>query len=238
MSFQSIQFRNGIFFTESRLFFGSSHEGTIPATYRDFERSDPLVQRVFDLLERYVGNFQDRMRLVNMVRQFLVGRCQPAARLQTIQGWRLSGKNTFQKFLKLLLGDRMVQLPRVFLTDGQDSGDVNDAIETLTVSNACVLYTNRMPDSESTFGIETLLSRGISILFFTDDDDQYWNDDIIHFVDPPINFDSLFNHSAPSSIEEQDRNRNYPIDINFDQTIATLASPFVWVVCNLSETEF
>lgn len=226
--------QNGRFFVHPRLFWDTGNNpDSLPVSYRAFERSEPAVQNVLALLEQYVGDFEQRMGLLDMVRHFCVGRTSRLSCLYSLCGFSHSGKKTFLGLLESLLGDFIAPIPRQLISDGQSSREVIEAVEDLGQSSVRVVWTDQMPDCESTYGIVSLMQRGVNVLFLTDEDDQYWNESIQPYVNPPIFFDASF--VAPSNVNTNER--LFERDPQFRQRLDGLVQAFLWVICNLSETE-
>lgn len=233
MSSRVIRCLNGDYYLDRQVFQGSIAErDCVPVLYTSFGKKDSAVLNVCSLLEQYVGNFNERARLVEMMRSVLIGR-PSIGKLYTICGYRSSGKTTFQRLLQKLLGGFMMEMPR-YMIDGVDIPPVQTILET----PVRILWTEQMPDSESTAGLQYLMENGLSILFFTDEDDQYWNDEISPFVEPTINFDSSFVQYPDGGGVYDSGEMLYPVDPDFGERLDGMLEPLLWTLCNFSSTEF
>lgn len=252
-----IGFKNGVYDLENNIFrdgLPSDHISTQMAiNYREFDESDSRVREVDDFLKKVFPDSSLRRYFMDVMSETFVG-YNHRKNVWFWTGEGDNGKSITQMFFEKMFGKLSIKCPTTLITSKrQNTGSANAELARAGNGVRTIFLEEPDPDEEIFTGIfkhlsgndnyyaRDLFQKGKEVqetipmfkLFLICNklpkirgggDKATWNRVRV------IPFESTFSKKAPSSVEEQLRDKTFPVDPNLAQRIPYLVEPFAWML--------
>jgi hypothetical protein len=227
----SVLCTNGTFDLSSKTF--TPTQTPVPVTFVDYDPSSTRIKEVEKLLEKYVGNPDQRSRLMTFMKGCLVSKRGSVGRIYTIYGSGDNGKSTFQYLMQHLLGKLCYSMSKAF-SEIAPIPELNQlVVEMVLDSPARLVIAPFLPtpdlssDPDRFNAMKAILDQGIDILNIAWADIP--NHPLQEYMEPSIEFDAVFT-SGPV---DEDK-RTFLIDWRISNTsyLQDLVQPLLWLLCN------
>ena len=252
-----IGFTNGVYDLELNLFRDGlptdyiSSQMAIP--YREFTYSDPRVQDVYNFFEKVFADTSLRRYFMDVMSEAFVG-YNHRKQVYFWTGEGDNGKSITQMFFEKMFGRLSIKAPTTLITSKRpNAGSANAELARAGNGVRTIFLEEPDPDEEIFTGVFKHLSGNDSI--YTRDlyqsgksvseivpmfrlfvicnklpkirkggDKATWNRIRV------IPFESTFSKTAPSSPEEQLKQKVFPVDTSLAQKIPNLVEAFAWIL--------
>lgn len=252
-----IGFVNGVYDLEKNIFrpgLPTDYISTqMPISYSEFTESDPRVKDVYHFLEKVFPDSLLRRYFLDVMCESFVG-YNHRKQVYFWTGEGDNGKSITQMFFEKMFGKLSIKAPTSLITSKRpNAGSANAELARAGNGVRTIFLEEPDPDEEIFTGVFKHLSGNDSI--YTRDlyqagknvseivpmfrlfvicnklpkirkggDKATWNRIRV------IPFESTFSKTAPVSIEEQLREKIFPVDPNLGQKIPSLVEPFAWIL--------
>jgi P4 family phage/plasmid primase-like protien len=254
-----IGFQNGVFDLENNYFRKGLPTDYISVqmsiSYKEFDSNDRRVIDVYNFLEKVFPDSSLRRYFMDVMSETFVG-YNHRKNVYFWTGEGDNGKSITQMFFEKMFGKLSIKGPTTMITSKRPgSGSANAELARTGNGVRTIFLEEPDPDEEIYIGVFKHLS-GNDTIYARDlfqkgkdapeivpmfklfvicnelpsirkgGDKATWNRIRV------IPFESTFSKTAPSTIEEQIRDKVFPVDSNFAQKIPELVEPFAWVLLN------
>lgn len=252
-----IGFQNGVYDLENNVFRDGLPSDYISMQmsirYLEFSSNDARVQTVNDFLEKVFPDSSLRRYFLDIMSETFVG-YNHRKQVYFWTGEGDNGKSITQMFFEKMFGKLSIKAPTSLITSKrQGTGSANAELARADNGVRTIFLEEPDPDEEIHVGIFKHLSGNDSIY----NRDLYQTGKSVTEIIPMfklfvicnklpkirkggdkatwnrirvIPFESTFSKSAPSSMEEQVRDKIFPVDPNLAQKIPNLVEPLAWLL--------
>jgi P4 family phage/plasmid primase-like protien len=252
-----IGFKNGVYDLKDDIFRDGLPNDYIslqmPINYQVFSETDNRVQEVYDFFEKVFPDKSLRRYFMDIMSEIFVG-YNHRKQVYFWTGEGDNGKSITQMFIEKMLGPLSIKTPTTLITSKRpSSGSANAELARAGNGVRTTFLEEPDPDEQVCTGVFKHLSGNDSI--YTRDlfqrgkditelkpmfkmmvicnklpkirqggDKATWNRIRV------IPFESTFVKKAPPTLEEQIRDKTFPVDTNLAQRIPSLVEPLAWIL--------
>ena len=252
-----IGFKNGVYDLEQNIFrdgLPTDYISTrMPICYKEYTRTDPLVQEVFNFFEKVFADTSLRRYFLDVMSEIFVG-YNHRKHVYFWTGEGDNGKSITQMFFEKMMGPLSIKGPTTMITSRRpNAGAANAELSRAGNGVRSIFLEEPDPDEEIFTGVFKHLSGNDSI--YTRDlfqagknvkeiipmfklfvicnklpkvrkggDKATWNRIRV------IPFESTFKKIAPATFSDQLYYKTFPVDTNFAQKIPQLVEPLAWLL--------
>ena len=248
-----IGFRNGVYDMSKNCFREGVPEDYIslqmPIDYSEYTNDDKMVQEVHDFLTKIFPDRKVREYFLDISSEVFIGGNQHK-HVYFWSGEGDNGKSITQMFFEKMLGEYAIKLPTSLIV-GKRTQSSQASPELVRAGNGVRWAILQEPDKKDNINIGILKELSGNDSFFARGLHQAGGEIEPMFKltvicnDPPtisysdkatwnrirvIPFESTFNKDAPSTWEEQLKQKHFPVDPHFHEKIPNMLKPFAWVL--------